>query len=109
MNKAAGDAATAAGKVDPKWKQNSETAAKYSTSIRQQRDELQKLLGQIDPTVAALAKLDNMEQKLAGFNAKGFLASDDFKVYQSRIDGLRSAIGNAGEAIEKFTLNSSAA
>src|SRR5574340_1266066 len=51
---------------------NADAAKKYaSPQYRQQADDLAKLVGQIDPTVAALGRLDAQQAKLAADMANG--------------------------------------
>lgn len=80
-----------------------------TSAIKAQQDALAKLLGQIDPTVAAFGKLDQQQAKLAAFKAAGAISADDFKVYSAAIDDARAKVGGASEAVAKFTLNNAAA
>ncbi len=57
-----------------------------------QADGLQALLGKINPTVAALQKLDDQQEQLAKFNKQGLLADDDFKTYSADIDAARAKL-----------------
>jgi uncharacterized phage infection (PIP) family protein YhgE len=80
-----------------------------ASALKQQQDALAKLVGQIDPTVAALDKLDKQQAKLAAFKAAGVISADDFKTYSAAIDTARSKVGSAADAVAKFTLNNSMA
>lgn len=62
---------------------------KASASIKKQRDELSDLLGEIDPTVKALGRLDELEAKLAKHKGVG-LDSATFSEYQAKIDQTRT-------------------
>ncbi|AZE53684.1 Phage tail length tape-measure protein 1 [Pseudomonas synxantha] len=62
---------------------------KASASIKKQRDELSDLLGEIDPTVKALGRLDDLEAKLAKHKGVG-LDSATFSEYQAKIDQTRT-------------------
>lgn len=63
------------------------------------RAELGQLVGQIDPTVAALERLDEMERKLRSFNAKGLVDSDAFADYRQRIDTSRAAVAKISDPV----------
>jgi len=80
-------------------------AAKNTQAIEAQRIELASLVGQIDPTVSALGKLDEQQAKLAAFHQQGLLSGDDFKAYSAAIDASRARITLAGEAMHSFNLN----
>lgn len=86
-----------------------EKAKENAAALEVQRAELAKLVGQIDPTVSALNKLDAQQAKLAAFRKSGVLGADDFKAYSAAIDASRARIGMAGEAMHSFSLNSSMA
>lgn len=100
----AGDRASAS--TDKLSKATANAAKAYnSASYRQQTADLAKLVGQIDPTVAALDKLDQQQAKLAAFKKSGILSADDFKTYSAAIDASRSKIAGASDALEHFSLN----
>lgn len=80
-----------------------------SDAYRAQQAALAKLVGQIDPTVAALDKLDKQQSKLAAFKKAGILGADDFRTYSAAIDASRVKITSAGEAVHKFSLNNAMA
>ncbi|MBD8696604.1 phage tail tape measure C-terminal domain-containing protein [Stenotrophomonas sp. CFBP 13718] len=68
------------------------TAAQAKESARatqMQELNLQKLLGQIDPTVAALNRLADQEQRLAKARDLGLLKPQVFQQYQSQLEGVR--------------------
>lgn len=83
-------------------------AAKTNDFATKQKDDLAKLVGQIDPTVAALNKLDAQQEKLNAFKKSGALSADDFKTYSAAIDQARLKVTGAAGAVEKFTFNSAA-
>lgn len=56
---------------------------------------LQKLLGQINPTVAALNKLAEQEDKLARARDLGLLKPQVWQQYQANIDATRASVLNA--------------
>ena len=79
----------------------SKSTQKTSESIKDQKDELSKLLNQIDPTTRALEKLDAQERKLAQFRRSGQLDTDTFKDYQTKIDAARNSLGAANDALQR--------
>jgi lambda family phage tail tape measure protein len=85
--------------------QRAAQSAAQVASIGQQRQELEKLVGQIDPTVAALHRLDVQQQQLNDFHKAGLLGTDDYKRFSSAIDDSRTRIAAAGEAMHSFSLN----
>ncbi|MGE8045140.1 phage tail tape measure protein [Pseudomonas monteilii] len=79
-------------------------AAAAKASAAAQRDEgraVEELLGKIDPTVAALGRLDAMESKLKGFRSSGALDAETFGEYQRKIDQTRTALGGMDAALGK--------
>lgn len=110
LDKLATSGDRAAQATDRLSKANANAAKKYaSPQYRQQADDLAKLVGQIDPTVAALDKLDKQQAKLAAFKKAGILSSDDFKTYSAAIDESRVKLTSASEAVHKFSLNNAMA
>ncbi|MDF9893471.1 UNVERIFIED_ORG: lambda family phage tail tape measure protein [Pseudomonas vranovensis] len=77
-------------------------AGSAKTAAAAQRDQgqaLDDLLGKIDPTVAAMSRLDQMEQKLQGFKASGVLDPETFAEYKGKVDQARAALGGADAAL----------
>ncbi|MEJ5903784.1 phage tail length tape measure family protein [Pseudomonas kermanshahensis] len=79
-----------------------------SSSLDDQRKELSQLLGQIDPTVAALGRLDDMQEKLAKFKKAGIVESETFVEYTQRINTMRDALGNTAEGMNKAGMSARA-
>jgi len=79
-----------------------------SSSLDDQRKELSQLLGQINPTVAALGRLDDMQEKLAKFKGTKFLDADTFAEYNQRINTLREGIGESAEGMNKAGMSAKA-
>lgn len=74
------------------------SAQKANTAIQDQQRDLAKLLGQIDPTVAALGRLDEAERKLAGFRKQGAIDSDTFNQYSRHLNEQRELLGKVDSA-----------
>lgn len=79
-----------------------------SSSLDEQRKELSQLLGQINPTVAALGRLDDMQEKLAKLNKAGIVESDTFVEYTQRINTMRDALGETAEGMNKAGMSAKA-
>lgn len=75
--------------------------ASATKEAKRQGDALDRLIGQIDPTVAAYSRLDKMEQQLAAHRKANRLGEDDFKVYKGQIDAARAALSQADTALSK--------
>lgn len=86
---------------------NRATQQRSSAATAEQRTELARLLGQIDPTVAGLDRLDRMQEKLRAARAAGLLGNDDFARFTAVIERQRAGITGASEAMHSFSLNSS--
>ncbi|MCX5511199.1 phage tail tape measure protein [Pseudomonas sp. BJa3] len=78
-----------------------EAAKKAAGAHREEGQALEELLGKIDPTVAAMSRLDQMEQKLKGFRTSGALDAETFGEYQAKIDQARTALGGADAALNR--------
>ncbi|MCX2691922.1 phage tail tape measure protein [Pseudomonas sp. DCB_CB] len=85
-----------------------EAAKKAAGAHREEGQALEELLGKIDPTVAAMSRLDQMEQKLKGFRTSGALDSETFGEYQAKIDQARTALGGADIALNKTGMSAKA-
>lgn len=84
------------------------TADGLSSSLDEQRKELSQLLGQINPTVAALGRLDDMQEKLAKFKKSGVVESDTFVEYTQRINTMREALGGTSEGMNRAGMSAKA-
>ncbi|GLO05589.1 phage tail tape measure protein [Pseudomonas putida] len=85
-----------------------EAAKKAAGAHREEGQALEELLGKIDPTVAAMGRLDQMEQKLKGFRTSGALDAETFGEYQAKIDQTRTALGGADVALNKTGMSAKA-
>ncbi|MGE8328902.1 phage tail tape measure protein [Pseudomonas urmiensis] len=85
-----------------------EAAKKAAGAHREEGQALEELLGKIDPTVAAMSRLDQMEQKLKGFRTSGALDAETFGDYQAKIDQARTALGSADTALNKTGMTAKA-
>lgn len=74
-------------------------------AAQRQRDDLAKLVGQIDPLVGEYAKLDKMEEQLRRHRKQGTLAQDDFDLYSQKINKMRDEVGKTSVAFDKNGLS----
>lgn len=92
------DKLTAAGKrAEQATDKLSQGARRSAASIQEERDELSKLLGTIDPTVAALGRLDAQERKLAQFRKSGALDTDTYTQYNKQIQNQRNQLAGLAD------------
>lgn len=86
----------AAGKVGAAWdaagKKVTTSTTSATASIEDQREELSKLIGQIDPTVAALDRLDAQQKKLQGFKSAGLIDAETFERFNGRLEQTRTGL-----------------
>lgn len=75
--------------------------ASTTKEAKYQGDQLGKLIGQIDPTVAAYARLDKMEQQLEAHRKAGRLPTEDYVEYIAKINASREAISKNDAVIAK--------
>ncbi len=75
-------------------------ADRASASFRKQTDDLAGLLGEIDPTVKALGRLDDLESRLAKHKKLG-LDPATFTEYQAKIEQARNNIGRFDDALTR--------
>ncbi|TAA11304.1 hypothetical protein EA658_16720 [Pseudoxanthomonas winnipegensis] len=68
-----------------------------AAASEQQAIDLQKLLGQIDPTIAAFDRLDRQLDELSKARRLGLIDSGDFAHYQAMIESTRTSIGRFGQ------------
>lgn len=66
-----------------------------------QAGQLDKLVGQIDPVVAAYGRLDKMEDQLRKHRAAGRLDDADFKDYLAKLTAQRSALTQTDAVMQK--------
>lgn len=78
-----------------------ERALKSATKeANYQAAALDKLIGQIDPTVAAYSRLDKMEQQLKAHRDAGRLPTEDYNQYIKQLNAAREAVTSTNKAIE---------
>lgn len=75
--------------------------ASATKEAQRQGNALDKLIGQIDPTVAAYSRLDKMEQQLEAHRKAGRLPTEDYNVYLAKLNETRNAVEKTATAIGK--------
>lgn len=66
---------------------------RLNKSARRQRDELSRLVAQIDPVVAEYDRIDKMEEKLRKHRKAGTIGQDDYDVYLGKLKEMRDSVG----------------
>jgi len=84
------------------------TAPKTTRAIKEQGDQVARLLGQIDPTVAALDRLDAQQRKLQSFKKSGLIDADTFEQYNSRLEQTRAGLGTFDTQLERTGMSAKA-
>lgn len=74
---------------------------KFSKGIKKQQNDLDRLIGKIDPVVGRLSQLDKMEEQLRKHQKDGILPKDDFDHYLKKIGDLRDATGVSSEGFQR--------
>jgi lambda family phage tail tape measure protein len=86
-----------------------ERALKRTTKeAKYQGDQLDRLIGQIDPTVAAYSRLDKMEQQLDAHRKAGRLPTEDYKTYKAQLDATRASLSQNDGALVKAGMSAKA-
>ncbi|HHA1200511.1 TPA: phage tail tape measure protein, partial [Enterobacter kobei] len=75
-----------------------ESAKQGSEGLKEQQNALKGLLENIDPVTKALNRLDEQQESLRKFQAKGFLDTDTFQAYNKILDDTRLKLTDTGEA-----------
>lgn len=91
----------AGGRAQKATDQLAGSAKKANEALGKQREELSDLLGEIDPTVKALNRLDELESKLAKQNKLGNLDPAIFSDYQSKIQQSRDSLSRFDDALTR--------
>lgn len=89
------------GTVDQQAQSTRQAAA--ATGV--QAEGLAKLLGQINPAVAALARLDEQQAKLEQYSKAGLIDAETFKDYSTHIDSTRKSLGGFDDGLSKTGIN----
>lgn len=74
---------------------------KVARAAQKQKNDLVRLMGQIDPLVSEYAKLDKMERQLQKHRETGALAGSEYDLYAKRLATMRSELGKTGVEYDK--------
>lgn len=77
--------------------------ASATREAKKQGESLDRLVGQIDPTIAAYSRLDKMEQQLKAHRDAGRLPTDDYNVYLAKLNETRAALAATDKALTANT------
>ena len=91
------DADALVGTVD----QQAQSTRQAASATGVQAEGLAKLLGQINPAVAALGRLDEQQAKLEQYRKAGLIDAETFKDYSTRIDSTRKSLGGFDDGLLK--------
>lgn len=75
--------------------------ASATRETRKQGEALDRLIGQIDPTVAAYSRLDKMEQQLQAHRKAGRLPTEDYDTYIKKLNETRAALSTTDQLMAK--------
>lgn len=81
--------------------QQAQSTRQAAAATGVQADGLAKLLGQINPAVAALARLDEQQAKLEQYRKTGLIDAETFKDYSTRIDTTRKSLSGFDDGLSK--------
>lgn len=85
--------------------QSSETTGK---KVKTQKEQLEELLGSIDPVTRKLGELDKQEKELAKNRKLGLIDADTFSEYQTKINTTRADLGRFNADLGKTGMTAKA-
>lgn len=98
LGEAAAGAVDKADDLNSVFRAGAESAKQGSEGIKEQQNALKGLLENIDPVTKALNRLDEQQESLRKFQAKGFLDTETFQAYNKILDDTRFKLTDTGEA-----------
>lgn len=98
LGQAAAGAVDKADDLNSVFRAGAESAKQGSEGLKEQQNALKGLLENIDPVTKALNRLDEQQESLRKFQAKGFLDTDTFLAYNKILDDTRLKLTDTGEA-----------
>ncbi|HGW8406537.1 TPA: phage tail tape measure protein [Citrobacter freundii] len=98
LGQAAAGAVDKADDLNSVFRAGAESAKQGSEGLKDQQNALKGLLENIDPVTKALNRLDEQQESLRKFQAKGFLDTDTFQAYNKILDDTRLKLTDTGEA-----------
>jgi lambda family phage tail tape measure protein len=85
---------------------NAVASKKAAAASADQGKDLADLLGKINPTIAALGRLDEQQAKLEKFKKAGVIDADTFKDYSEQIEKARGKLGGFDDSLRKTGVSS---
>lgn len=85
-----------------------ESSQSTGKKVKTQREELEELLGSIDPVTRKLGELDKQEKELAKNRKLGLIDADTFADYQAKISGTRADLGRFNADLNKTGMTAKA-
>ncbi|MEG6347958.1 phage tail tape measure protein [Enterobacter hormaechei] len=101
LGQAAASAVDKADDLNSVFRAGAESAKQGSEGLKEQQNALKGLLENIDPVTKALNRLDEQQESLRKFQAKGFLDTETFQAYNKILDDTRLKLTDTGEAAAK--------
>ncbi|UOZ20308.1 phage tail tape measure protein [Enterobacter asburiae] len=98
LGQAAASAVDKADDLNSVFRAGADAGKQSAAALWEQQKSFKGLLESIDPTLAALGKLDDQQQKLRSIHSKGLLDTDEFTHYQKILDDTRLKLTDTGEA-----------
>ncbi|RGD11122.1 phage tail tape measure protein [Enterobacter sp. AM17-18] len=98
LGQAAAGAVDKADDLNSVFRAGAESAKQGSEGLKEQKNALKGLLENIDPVTKALNRLDEQQESLRKFQAKGFLDTETFQAYNKILDDTRLKLTDTGEA-----------
>ena len=92
-------AAAAAKKLGAGARESAGGLDQGADAAQRQARELAELLGQIDPVIRELDRLDDMEQRLRGFRSKGLIDAEGFDLYNAKLKENRVRLAGSEETM----------
>lgn len=92
-------AAAAAKKLGASARESAGGLDQGADAAQRQARELSELLGQIDPVVRELDRLDSMEQRLRGFRSQGLIDAEGFDLYNAKLKENRVRLAGSEETM----------
>ncbi|MEG6194065.1 phage tail tape measure protein [Enterobacter kobei] len=98
LGQAAAGAVDKADDLNSVFRAGAESAKQGSEGLKEQQNALKGLLENIDPVTKALNRLDEQQESLRKFQAKGFLDTETFQAYNKILDDTRLKLTDTGES-----------
>ncbi|HDL9513676.1 TPA: phage tail tape measure protein [Vibrio cholerae] len=80
-------------------------ADRFTKAAKKQKDELARLVHQLDPVVAEYDRIDKMEEKLRKHRKDGLLGKEDFDLYLGKLKDMRASVKRTSAEFDKNGLS----